>query len=132
MLIVGVDRNRKHAPRSPLEGVLLAVSLPDTGRAVAFGDIDHLFIYVLLRLGLAARRNFANVSVIGAPGAVENNERTGNAFQVPVFEFDFVDILDEKAAHDWNFLLGLPVLVGIDSFPLGILCPAINFHSTSS
>src|SRR5262245_43685427 len=128
MLVVGVDWNRKHTPRSPLKGVLLAVSLPDTGCAVAFGDINHLFVQMFLRLGVAARWDFTNVSVIGAPGAVENNERTGNAFQVPVLEFDFVDILDEEAAHDWNFLLSLPVLVGIDSFRLEILWSVINCH----
>src|SRR5262245_66318025 len=105
MLVVGVDWNRKHTPGSPLEGMLLAVSLPDTGRVVAFGDIDHLFIYVLLRIGLATRRNFAHVRVIGATGTVENNEGTGNSFQVPVFEFDIVDIFDVTAEPDWIILM---------------------------
>jgi hypothetical protein len=83
---------------------------------------------MFLRLGLAARRDLANVRIVGTAGAVENHERTGNAFQVPVFEFDFVDVLDEEPTHDWNLLLCLPVLVSVDSFRLEILWSMINCH----
>src|SRR5262249_31337773 len=128
MLIVGVDRNCKHASRSPLEGMLLAVSLPDRGRAIALGDVDHLLIEMFLRLRLTARRDLANVRVVSAAGTVKNNERTGNAFQVPVFEFDFVNFLDEEPPYDRDPLLFLPVPVGIDSFRFEILWSMINCH----
>ncbi len=116
MLVVGVERHRKHASGSPLEGVLLAVSLPDAGRAVAFGYIDHLFIHVFLRLGFAARGNLAYVGVIGAACAIEHHHRTRHTLQVPLFDRQRVDVLDEKTAHHRNLLLRLPIFVRIDPF----------------
>src|SRR6266498_4860348 len=57
MLIVSVDGNSEQAARSPLEGVLLAVLLPHRSRAIAFGHVDHFFIEMFLRFGLALWRN---------------------------------------------------------------------------
>jgi hypothetical protein len=81
VLIVGVDRNREHAARPPFKSMfLLAVALPDRGGAVAFGDVDHFFVHMFLRFGLAACGNFTDIAVVGAAGSVEYNEGTWYAF----------------------------------------------------
>ncbi len=114
MLIVGVERHREHASRPPLKRVLLAVSLPDAGRAVTFGHIDHLFVHVFLRFGFAAGGNLADIGVIGAARAVEHDHGTGNTFQIPLFERQRIDIFDKETPHDRNLLFRLPILVRID------------------
>ena len=49
VLVLRVQRNREQASRMPLEGVLLAILLPDGSGAMSVENIDHLFIKMLLR-----------------------------------------------------------------------------------
>lgn len=54
MLILGVERQREQASRSPFEGVFAAVMGLHRGRAVAFQHINHLFEKMLLRRRVTA------------------------------------------------------------------------------
>jgi hypothetical protein len=115
MLIIGIERHRKHAARTPLKSVFFAVALPDAGRAVSFGDIHHFFVHVLLRLGLAAGGNLAHIGIIGAAGAVEHHHRTRHALQIPVFERKRIHVFDKESPNHRYLLFCLPVFVGVDA-----------------
>src|SRR4249919_1131074 len=69
VLVFCVQRNREQAARMPLEGLLLAISLPYGSGSMSAQNIDHLFIKMFLRFQLASRRDFADITVIGSTGA---------------------------------------------------------------
>src|SRR6266481_2370830 len=48
MLIMRVERNREETSRMPLEGMLLAVFLPNGSRSMSFEDVDHLLVKMFL------------------------------------------------------------------------------------
>src|SRR5262245_35938644 len=120
MLVVRVDGNSEQTSWSPFEGLLLAILLPHRSGAIAFGHVDHLFIEMFLRFGLAPRRNLANITVIHAAATVENHERAGHALQIPWNQLQLIDIFDEKTFDYWNLLRCLPVPISIDPFRLKI------------
>src|SRR5262245_13882492 len=120
MLVVRVDGNSEQTSWSPFEGLLLAILLPYRSGAIAFGHVNHLFIEMFLRFGLAPRRNLANITVIHAAATVENHERAGHALQIPWNQLDLIDIFDEKTFDYWNLLRCLPVPISIDPFRLKI------------
>src|ERR1041385_8471736 len=88
VLVARVERNCEDAARPPLEGVFLALFLPDSGRAVPFDDVDHLLVKMLLRLQFAARWDLANVAVVDAAGAVEHDEGAQSTLQIPRLDRD--------------------------------------------
>src|SRR5215471_919831 len=120
MLVVRVDGNSEQTSWSPFEGLLLAILLPHRSGAIAFGHVDHLFIEMFLRLGLAPRRNLANITVIHAAATVENHERAGHALQIPWNQLYLIHILNEKPFDHRNLLRCLPVPISIDPFRLKI------------
>src|SRR5262245_8377242 len=112
----------KYQPNSlsPFEVLLLAILLPHRSGAIAFGHVDHLFIEMFLRFGLAPRRNLANITVIHAAATVENHERAGHALQIPWNQLQLINIFDEKSFDHRNLLRCLPVPISIDPFRLKI------------
>jgi hypothetical protein len=95
--------------------MLFALLLPDAGRAVTFDDVNHLLVEVLLRLQFAAGRDLANVAVVDAAGAFEHDERAEAALQVPGLDRDRLQVFDEEAGDNRDFLRRLPVLVRVDA-----------------
>ena len=75
---------------------------------------------MLLRFGLAAGGNFADVAVIGTAGAVEHDEGTGHAFQIPVLHRNRVHVLDEETANAGNLLFRLPNFISVEPLRLEI------------
>jgi len=120
MLVVRVDGNSEQTAWSPLEGLFLAILLPHRSGAIAFGHVDHLFIEMFLRFGLALRRNLADIAVIHAAATVENHERAGHALQIPWNQLYLINIFDEKTFDYGNLLRCLPVPISIDPFRLKI------------
>src|SRR5262245_47537102 len=120
MLVVSVDGNSKQASRTPFEGVLLSIPLPDRSGAVALGHVDHFFIEMFLWLGFALRRDLANVAVVYAAGAVEHHKRARHTLEIPRHEFDLVNIFDEKSSDYRNLLRRLPIFISIDPVRLEI------------
>ncbi len=83
VLVLCVQRNREQAARMPLEGLLLAISLPHGSGAMSLENIDHLFIKMLLRFQLCSRRDFADIAVVGSAGAFEIDKCPQAAFIDP-------------------------------------------------
>src|SRR6185503_2164805 len=100
--------------------MLLPVFLPNRSGAVAFSHINHLFIEMLLRFGLALWRDLTDVGVVDTAGAVEHHERAGHAFQIPRSQLDFINILDEETFDHGDSLSCLPFPVRVDSFGLEV------------
>src|SRR6266850_4358745 len=71
VLVLCVQRNREQASRMPLEGLLLAILLPDGSGSMSVQNIDHLFIKMFLRFQLCSRRDFADIAVVGSARAFE-------------------------------------------------------------
>ena len=89
VLVVGVERHREHASRSPFKGMLLAVALPHTGRAVTFGHVHHLFVHMPLRLDFAAGGNLTHVGIVACRRCRRAQTiEQGSALQIPVFELE--------------------------------------------
>src|SRR5579859_40815 len=63
MCIARIQRQRKNAFWSPLEAVATAVGCFDDGIAATIQDVHHLFVEVLLRVGITPWWNFQHVHV---------------------------------------------------------------------
>src|SRR5881397_2858470 len=104
VLVLCVQRNREQASRMPLEGLLLAVSLPYRSGSMTIENINHLFVKMFLRFQLCSRRDFADITVVGSARALEIDKCPHAAFIIPKRNFQFTEILDEKSAVDWDLL----------------------------
>src|SRR6266705_1478406 len=83
VLVLCVQRNREQASRMPLEGLLLAVSLPYRSGSMTVENINHLFIEMFLRFQLCSRRDFADITVVGSAGAFKVDKCPQAAFMIP-------------------------------------------------
>src|SRR6266481_10191111 len=87
MLVLCVQRNREQASRMPLEGLLLAVSLPYRSGSMTVENINHLFVKMFLRFQLCSRRDFADITVVGSARAFEIDKCAQSAFIIPWRDF---------------------------------------------
>src|SRR5207237_3285434 len=71
VLVLRVQRNREQASRMPLEGLLLAISLPHRSGSMTVENINHFLIEVFLRSQLCSRRDFADITVVGSTRSLE-------------------------------------------------------------
>src|SRR5262245_7121999 len=122
VLVLCVQRDREQAAWVPLEGLLLAVSLPHRSGSMAVKDINHLFIEMFLRFQFCPRWDFAHVAVVSSARALEIDKCSQAALVIPRRNFQIAQVLDKKAAVDGNLLGLLPSVVGIDP------CVAVIFH----
>ena len=84
----------------PLEGLLLAILLPDGSGSMSVQNIDHLFIKMFLRLQLGARRDFADVAIVrGARGIVIDVDAAAAAAR-PVSQLAGAQVRHIMAADD--------------------------------
>src|SRR2546429_8781165 len=126
VLVLCVQRNREQASRMPLEGLLLAVSLPYRSGSMTVENINHLFVKMFLRFQLCSRRDFADITVVGSARALEIDKCPHAAFIIPGRNFHFTQVLDKKPSVDWDLLRLLPGVVCVYSFVSG------KFHWASA
>jgi hypothetical protein len=67
MLVPAVERDAEDRPRLPFKGDAGAGIIPDSGRAAALEDKDHLVKELALRGELSGRRDLADVAVVRRP-----------------------------------------------------------------
>src|SRR5215813_9355656 len=113
VLVLRVQRDREQAAWVPLEGLLLAVSLPYRSRSMPFQNIDHLFIKMFLRFQLGSRRDFADITIVGAAGALEIDKCSQTAFTIPGRNLHFAQVFDKESSVDRDLLRLLPALVSV-------------------
>src|SRR5262245_10460919 len=86
--------------------------VPYGRRAASAHDIDQLFEQMSLRLEGLARRDLANVGVVGLAGAGETNPTRQSAGARPRLEWNFANIFEEKSLDEWNSFALYPNPVG--------------------
>src|SRR5438093_4080740 len=119
VLVLCVQRNREQAARVPLEGLLLAISLPYGSGSVSVQNIDHLFIKMFLWFQCCSRRDFADITVVGSAGAFKVDKCPQATFEIPRCDLDLAQIFDKKPSVDWDLLRLLPGVVCVYSFVSG-------------
>src|SRR6185312_12193897 len=90
VLIPGVERDREHAARLPLEGLRRLTIEPDTRRAAAGHHVRVLFVEVPLGLGVLAWSDLDQLGIArqSALRKLQIDERAGAAFARPRRELD--------------------------------------------
>src|SRR5215467_15028511 len=76
--------------------------IPHRGRATAAHDIDQFFEQVSLRLQGLARRNLANVRVVGLARAGETNPSGQSSGSRPRLQRNFSNVFDKESVDQWN------------------------------
>src|SRR5258705_6040412 len=77
VLMPGVERDRKHGARLPLEADPAAGVVPDGRRSAAIERQDHLLVELALRGKLSSGRNFAHIAVVGRARCLMVDEYAG-------------------------------------------------------
>src|ERR1051325_2352662 len=102
MLIPGVQWRRKKRAFAPFEALALPALLPNRRRAAAADNVNQTFEQMLLRLKRLAGRNFADITIIDALGALEIEINPSATDACPWVEFNCGDIFHMKSAHRRN------------------------------
>ncbi len=106
VLIGNIERNREDRPRRPLESLLGVALEPNRGRAPPFVNVDQRLEHMMLRLGLLAGGNLADIGIVllllahVQVGAERPHAR-------PRLDLDVHQVFDKKAGDrgDTLFLL---------------------------
>ena len=103
VLIGNVQRNREDRPRRPLESLLGIALEPNRGRAPPFVNVDQRLEHMMLRLGLLAGGNLADISVVLLLLAhVQVGAERAHAR--PRLDLDVHQVFDKKAGDRRNAL----------------------------
>src|SRR4029079_16908428 len=92
--------------------VLVRVMFPDRRRAMAPYDIDQFFEQVSLRFECLARRDLANIRVVGLASSSETNPSSQSSGARPRIESNLSNIFDKKSLDERNPLDLDPTSVG--------------------
>jgi hypothetical protein len=112
MLAPGIDRRREQAAFLPFERDLPVLVVPHRARAVTLDHEDHLLEQHPHRLEAPARRDLADIGVVGVAGADQVEIDAAPALPIPGRELDLAQVLDVEIANDRNVLRRDPFLVG--------------------
>src|SRR3954465_14246495 len=102
MLAPCIERRREYGPRSPLEGDLFLLVIPDGGGAIALDDEDGFFVHHPSRPKISARRNLRKIGFVDVAGTDQIDARALAAAPFPRFKRDGPQIFDVKVADDRN------------------------------
>ena len=112
MLVPGVERDREDGAGLPLEGDALAGVVPHAGRAAAVEDQDHLLVELALRRELAARRDLADIAVVGEARGVVVDVDAAAAAARPRLELDRAQVGHVMGADDVEAFAAHPAHIG--------------------
>ena len=108
MLVPAVERDGEQRARLPLEGDALALVVPHRGGAAAVEHQDHLLEQLALRRELLARRDLADVAVVGGARGVVIDVDAGAAAPRPGLQLDGAQVAHIMRADDVETFLAYP------------------------
>ena len=100
VLVPAIERDGEDRARLPFEGDAGTGVVPHGGRTAAGQDQDHLFEQMMLRLELAARRDLADVAVVGGARGLVVDEHALAALARPRLQFGGAQVRHVLCADD--------------------------------